>query len=133
MARPLEDAVWAEITKILGDQEKLRRLAEEWLGDVPNTVEAYRERIADVDAQIEETRRMRKNKLVALAAVVAADEGDDTAAEADLQAAVAEVKVGLREKDQHLRVMRDDAMERLLGPGSRRTARCDAPPATAGW
>ncbi|MGW1377032.1 hypothetical protein ACWD6P_22575 [Streptomyces sp. NPDC002446] len=114
LARPLEDAVWVEITKILGDQEKLRRLAEEWLGDVPNTVEAYRERIADVDAQIEETRRMSKKKLVALAAVVAADEGDDTATDADLQAAIAEVKEELREKEQHFRVMCDDATEWFL-------------------
>ncbi|MFJ9847886.1 recombinase family protein [Streptomyces sp. NPDC101150] len=98
----------------LGDPEKLRRLAEEWLGDVPNAVEAYRERIADLDAKIEETLRMRKKKLVALAAVVAADEGDDLATEADLQAPIAEVKEEIREKEQHLCLMRDDAMEGLL-------------------
>ncbi|WP_341483745.1 transposase [Streptomyces endophytica] len=57
---------------------------------------------------------MRKKKLVALAAVVAADEGDDTATEADLQAAIAEVKEEIREKEQHLRVMRDDTVEWLL-------------------
>ncbi|MFI1302359.1 transposase [Streptomyces sioyaensis] len=96
-----------------GPRRLHKRLAEEWLGDVPNRTETYRGRIADLDAQIEENRRMRNKKLVALAAVVAADGGDDAATEVDIQAATAEVKEEIKKKEQRLRVMRDDTVDWL--------------------
>ncbi|MFI6768956.1 hypothetical protein [Streptomyces sp. NPDC050355] len=116
----------------------LRRLAEEWLGDVPNTVEAYRERIADVDAQIEETRRMRKMKLVGLTAVVAADEGADTAAVVAPLGNEPDAKGAGHETTHGGAAARFSSCSPPTPVSSTATtdrtcARYDAPPATAGW
>ncbi|MDF6045968.1 recombinase family protein [Streptomyces sp. JH14] len=114
LAAPLETVVWDEVAATLGDQSKLKSLAEEWVGDVPKRSRAYRERIADLDEQIERNRRMRKKKLVALAAVMAADDSDDAETEQEIQETIAEVKTELKNKELQLRKMRDDTMEWLL-------------------
>ncbi|MFJ7589840.1 recombinase family protein [Streptomyces sp. NPDC097617] len=114
LAEPLEEVVWKEVADTLGDQEKLQKLAEEWIGEIPNRSRSYRERIAELDEQIDRNQRMRKKKLVALAAAMAADESDDTETEEEIRATIEEVREELKGKEQQLRKMRDDTMEWLL-------------------
>ncbi|MFC9543085.1 recombinase family protein [Streptomyces sp. NPDC056956] len=114
LARPLEDVVWREVVRTLGDPEKLRTLAEEWLGDVPGEAQVYEERLAALDEELERSQRLRKKKLVALAEVLAADESDDAETELEIKASIAEVKDELQSKERRLRDLRADAAERLL-------------------
>ncbi|MEV7239045.1 recombinase family protein [Streptomyces sp. NPDC051020] len=114
LAEPLESVVWKEVADTLSDQSKLKRLAEEWIGEIPDRSRSYRERIAEIDEQIERNQRMRKKKLVALAATMAADESDDIETEEEIKATIEEVREELKGKEQQLRKMRDDTMEWLL-------------------
>ncbi|MEW1719918.1 recombinase family protein [Streptomyces sp. NPDC093109] len=114
LAEPLERVVWGEVADTLGDKEKLQRLAEEWIGEIPDRSRSYRERIAELDDQIERNRRMRKKKLVALATAMAADESDDVETEEEIRVTIEEVREELKSKEQQLRKMRDDTMEWLL-------------------
>ncbi|MEU2134588.1 recombinase family protein [Streptomyces sp. NPDC018352] len=114
LVEPLEDVVWKEVADTLGDKDKLKRLAEEWIGDIPNRSRSYRERIAEIEEQIERNQRMRKKKLVALAAAMAADESDDAETEEEIQATIEDVREELKGKERQLRKMRDDTMEWLL-------------------
>nr|WP_042444288.1 recombinase family protein [Streptacidiphilus jiangxiensis] len=113
LAEPLEAVVWGEMVKVLGDREKLRALAQEWIGDVPERARAYRERIAELDAQLEQHRRMRKTKLVALAAAMSGGGNDDTDTEIEIQEAIEELKAELKDKEARLRRMREETVEWL--------------------
>ncbi|MGA5215071.1 recombinase family protein [Streptomyces cinereoruber] len=114
LAGPLEEVVWREVTRTLGDHEKLRALAEEWLGDVPGEVEEYEARLAALDDELERSQRMRKRKLVALAEAMATDEDGDAEVELEIKASIEEVKRDLQSKERRLRDLRADAAERLL-------------------
>ncbi|GAA3388803.1 recombinase family protein [Streptomyces roseoviridis] len=114
LAAPLEDVVWREVVRTLGDPEKLRTLAEEWLGDLPGEAQLYEERLAALDEELERSQRLRKKKLVALAEVLATDESDDVETELEIKASIAEVKDELQSKERRLRDLRADAAERLL-------------------
>lgn len=56
---------------------------------------------------------MRKNKLIAVAAAMAADE-DGESEDEEIDAIIDEVKEGLKDKENQLQVMRDDTMEWLM-------------------
>ncbi|SEM78582.1 recombinase family protein [Streptacidiphilus jiangxiensis] len=113
LAEPLEAVVWGEMVKVLGDREKLRALAREWIGDVPERARTYRERIIELDAQLERHRTMRKTKLLALATAMAADGDDGSGTEVEIQQAITELKAELKDKEARLRRMREETVEWL--------------------
>ncbi|MFZ3560832.1 recombinase family protein [Streptomyces sp. BH055] len=113
LAGPLEDTVWTEIEKVLQDGEKLNRLAEEWLGDVPQRAQSYRDRIADLDLKIEQSRKMRKRRLVALAATLASDGDGEAQSDVEIHAAIDELRAEIKEKERKLQEMRDQTVEWL--------------------
>ncbi|MGW4647193.1 recombinase family protein [Kitasatospora sp. NPDC004289] len=51
-AEAVETRVWSEVVKLLGDSEKLEKLAAEWVGMAEGDQSAHTERIADLDRQI---------------------------------------------------------------------------------
>ncbi|MFB7498493.1 recombinase family protein [Streptomyces sp. NPDC056161] len=53
-AQALEDHVWGEVVKVIGDGKRLEELAAEWIGLSEGDREANIERISDLDRQIEE-------------------------------------------------------------------------------
>lgn len=55
----VDEAVWAEVKKLMSDKDKLRRLVGESLGTVPQRAESYRRRLAELDEQIEKKRASR--------------------------------------------------------------------------
>ncbi|WP_161789720.1 recombinase family protein [Phaeacidiphilus oryzae] len=114
LAAPMERLVWSEVSPIIGDAKHLAALAAEWLGSVPERAQAYRERIAELDAQIERSRNTRKRKLMGLAAAfsAAADSAEDGTDE-DIQRAITEMRLELREKERKLVAMREDTAARL--------------------
>ncbi|MER5813719.1 recombinase family protein [Streptomyces californicus] len=113
LAAPLEEAVWGEVARTLEDSEKLRGLAEEWLGDAPGEAEEYEARIAALDDELERSQRLRKRKLLALAEALAADEGEEAEIGVELKASIEDVKQDLQKRERTIRDLRVDMAERL--------------------
>lgn len=67
-AQPLEDVVWLSLAGFLENKEKLRELADEWIGDAPDYREAYVERLAELDKEMASIRGFLATQLVELSA-----------------------------------------------------------------
>ncbi len=114
LAEPMEAAVWSEIVKVIGNGENLACLAAEWLGGIPERAASYRERIAELDAQIELSRTTRKRKLLGLAAAFTSDadnDGGDLAE--DIQNTIKKMKTELAERENRLVATREETVEWL--------------------
>lgn len=109
-APTLEKVIWSEVASRVGSSGSLRDLAEEWLGTIPARAVSYRERLAELDVQIEKKRKSRKQKVLALLAAVEMDDDDDESF--DLST-VEELKENLRSKERELQKLRDDTFRGL--------------------
>ncbi|OLZ70867.1 hypothetical protein AV521_12700 [Streptomyces sp. IMTB 2501] len=103
----VDEAVWAEVKKLMSDKDKLRRLVEESLGTVPQRAESYRRRLAELDEQIEKKRASRKRKIALLLASIDDQDDDDDAP------LVEEMKAELRQQEADLVAERERVAEWL--------------------
>ncbi|MFD6076262.1 recombinase family protein [Streptomyces hydrogenans] len=124
LAGPLEDMVWGEITKFLVERLQARAVVKEWAGVAPGEARELAARLAALDARIVRSRRVRKNKLIALAGAVATEEGVDNFIKGELAAALAEIRDDFSGTEQRLRHLREAVADRLAAAG-RRKARAD--------
>ncbi|MEV3860738.1 recombinase family protein [Streptomyces sp. NPDC050095] len=102
----VDEAVWAEVEKLMSDKDKLHKLVAESLGTVPDRAESYRARLAELDEQIEKKRSSRKRKIALLLASVDDDDDDD----AQL---VEEMKAELKQQEADLVAERERVAEWL--------------------
>ncbi len=100
-AQALEDHVWQEVIKVIGDGRKLEELAAEWIGLSEGDKAANVERIAELDQQIEDLGQ-------AITAVTVA-----TAKKTRSADAVAAATALLEEELQQLQGLRDEAAQWL--------------------
>lgn len=83
-AQALEDRVWGEVCKLLGDPERLKAMAEDWVGLAARSGIDYDARMAELQEQID-----GQDEAIAAAIVMAAKEKD---AKAAMEKAVAQLK-----------------------------------------
>ncbi|MED7827609.1 transposase [Streptomyces chiangmaiensis] len=100
-AQALEDHVWEEVVKLIGDGRRLEELAAEWIGLSEGDKEANIERISDLDRQIGELNE-------AITAVTVATAKRTRSAEA-----IAAATAPLGEELQQLERLRDEAAQWL--------------------
>lgn len=100
-AQALEDHVWQEVVKVIGDGRKLEELAAEWIGLSEGDKVANVERIAELDKQIEDLGQ-------AITAVTVA-----TARKTHSADAIAAATAPLDEELQQLQGLRDEAAQWL--------------------
>ncbi|MEV3855765.1 recombinase family protein [Streptomyces sp. NPDC050095] len=105
----LDKAVWAAVAARVGNHKNFQALAEAWLGALPAHATVYRERLAELDAQIEKKRKSRQTRLVLL--VDALEEDGD--GEVDGRA-VEDLRNALEEKENQLQSLREDTLKRLV-------------------
>ncbi|WP_225078885.1 recombinase family protein [Streptomyces sp. CoT10] len=106
-APDVERAVWAEIEALLSDVDKFRDLAAKWLGAIPARAVTYRERLAELDAQIEKKKASRKGQLLQKLTQLIEDELDEDAGDGIDEDTVREVKQALQAKEDELTAERD--------------------------
>lgn len=63
----LEEVVWGSLKGFLGDKEKLREIAEDWVGSVPDHRKVYEDRIDNLSKEVAGLREMTTNRLIELA------------------------------------------------------------------
>ncbi|MGD6750267.1 recombinase family protein [Streptomyces sp. BH105] len=63
----MEKVVWDSLTEFFGNKEKLRELAQTWRGNVPDYSGVYKERIAELDKEIETLDSLSTNQLLGFA------------------------------------------------------------------
>jgi DNA invertase Pin-like site-specific DNA recombinase len=106
-APDVEKAVWAEIEALLSDVDKFRALAARWLGAIPARAETYRERLAELDAQIEKKRASRKGQLLHKLTQLFEDELGEGAGDGIGEETIREVKQALQAKEEELTTERE--------------------------
>lgn len=107
LAPDVEKAVWVEIDSLLSDVDKFRALAAKWLGAIPARAETYRERLAELDAQIEKKKASRKGQLLEKLAQLFEDELGEGAGDGLDEDTIREVKQALQAKEEELTAERD--------------------------
>lgn len=108
---PLVDQlVWEEVVKLLDDKGRFRESADNWLGAVPSRLEAYRARLAELDAQLEKQRGASKKTFVLekLTALFEQEMSDDMSGVLT-EDTVAKVKAVFEEREDELQEERDRA------------------------
>lgn len=83
-AQALEERVWGEVCKLLGDPDRLKAMAEDWVGLAARSGIDYNARMAELQEQID-----GQDAAIAAAIVMAAKEKD---AKAAMEKAVAQLK-----------------------------------------
>lgn len=66
-ASEIESAVWDSLANFLGDKEKLRRVAESWMSDVPDYRGVYQERVKELEAEVKAVEEFLSTQVVQLA------------------------------------------------------------------
>lgn len=67
LAQEAEDAIWASLVHYLSDRDKLRELAEMWIGRGPDHREAHEARLKELDREIKSLTDSAATKLLAFA------------------------------------------------------------------
>ncbi|MFE4518716.1 recombinase family protein [Kitasatospora sp. NPDC056783] len=96
-AEAVEQRVWSEVVTLLGDSERLKALAAEWVGMSDGGQKVHAERIADLDRQIDSMK-------ASIAAVIVA-----TAKQQQSPDAITAATVTLNEELRQLEEMRAEA------------------------
>lgn len=104
-ANEVEAEVWGEVQSLMGDKAKLHKLVDKWLGSVPDRVDSYRRRLAELDEQMEKKRGSRKRKIALLLASVEDDDDDASLVE--------ELRVELKGQEDDLAQERERVAEWL--------------------
>lgn len=123
-APDVERAIWAEIEARLSDVDKFRALAGKWLGAIPARAETYRNRLAELDAQIEKRRARRKGQLLEKLAQLFEDELGEGAGDGIDEDTVREVKQALQSKEDEL-ITERERMARWLSEAEAQRQRAD--------
>ncbi|MHA5049206.1 transposase [Streptomyces sp. SD15] len=92
---------------MLSDVDKFRALAAKWLGAIPARAETYRERLAELDAQIEKKKASRKGQLIEKLTQLFEDELGEGAGDGLDGDTIREVKQALQAKEDELTAERD--------------------------
>ncbi|WP_460068877.1 recombinase family protein [Streptomyces sp. YKOK-I1] len=123
-APDVEKAIWAEIEALLADKDKFRALAGKWLGAIPARAETYRERLAELDAQIAKRRAGRKGQLLEKLAQLFEDELGEGPGDGIDDDTIRELKQALQSKEDELMAERE-RVARWLGEAEAQQQRAD--------
>lgn len=98
-AEAVESFVWDGVVTGLKNHENLRALADQWLGGIPERSDAYRRRIDELEAAVEQNRKSRKSKILTMLALSEEIADEDGSVDKRM---VKELKATLMKQEQDL-------------------------------